>query len=89
MLFRSEEIIAADEAFTVKSLAINGRDVMRLGVAQGPEIGEALAQLLDAVIDGEVANLAPDLEKYALRNVIGKSFSKKLPKSVDGISEGA
>ena len=84
-----EEIIAADEAFTVKSLAINGRDVMRLGVAQGPEIGEALAQLLDAVIDGEVANLAPDLEEYALRNVIGKSFSKKLPKSVDGIGEGA
>ncbi len=84
-----EEIIAADEAFTVKSLAINGRDVMRLGVAQGPEIGEALAQLLDAVIDGEVANFAPDLEEYALRNVIGKSFSKKLPKSVDGIGKGA
>ena len=84
-----EEIIAADEAFTVKSLAINGRDVMRLGAAQGPEIGEALAQLLDAVIDGEVPNLAPDLEEYALRNVIGKSFSKKLPKSVDGIGEGA
>ena len=84
-----EEIIAADEAFTVKSLAINGRDVMRLGVSQGPEIGEALAQLLDAVIDGEVANLAPDLEEYALRNVIGKSFSKKLPKSVDGIGKGA
>ena len=84
-----EEIIAADEAFTVKSLAINGRDVMRLGVAQGPEIGATLTQLLDAVIDGEVANLAPDLEEYALRNVIGKSFSKKLPKSVDGIGEGA
>ena len=84
-----EEIIAADEAFTVKSLAINGRDVMRLGVAQGPEIGATLTQLLDAVIDGEVANLAPDLEEYALRNVIGKSFSKKLPKSIDGIGEGA
>ena len=84
-----EEIIAADEAFTVKSLAINGRDVMKLGVAQGPEIGEALARLLDAVIDGEVANSAPDLEEYALSNLIGKSFSKKLPKSVDGIGEGA
>ena len=62
---------------------------MRLGVAQGPEIGETLAQLLDAVIDGEVVNLTPDLEEYALCNVIGKSFSKKLPKSVDGIGEGA
>ena len=49
---------------------------MRLGVAQGPEIGATLTQLLDAVIDGEVANLAPDLEEYALRNVIGKVFQK-------------
>ena len=84
-----EEILATNEAFTVKSLAINGRDVMRLGVAQGPEIGEVLARLLDAVIEGEVANSAPDLEKYVLQHLIGEKFSKKLPKSVDGIGEGA
>ena len=62
---------------------------MRLGVAQGPEIGEVLARLLDAVIEGEVANSAPDLEKYVLQHLIGEKFSKKLPKSVDGIGEGA
>ncbi len=41
--------------FTVKDLAIDGRDVASLGF-KGKEIGDALAAALDAVIDGKVNN---------------------------------
>lgn len=49
-------ILAADEAFSLKQLAIDGRDVMALGVGQGPGVGEALHAALDAVIDGRAPN---------------------------------
>lgn len=49
-------IIAADEAFSLKKLALHGGDVIELGVPQGPFVGRALAEALDAVIDERVAN---------------------------------
>lgn len=59
-----ENVLAADEAFSLKKLAINGRDVMELGVSQGPEIGRVLADALDAVIDERVANTFDDLRAF-------------------------
>lgn len=58
------KLLADDEAFSLKKLAINGRDAMALGVPQGPLVGEALAAALDAVIDDEVRNDTPSLEAY-------------------------
>ena len=78
-----DEVLAADEAFTVKSLAISGRDVMALGVHQGPLIGELLQQALDAVIDEEVANSHDDLLKYVREAYRGKEISKNFSKCVD------
>lgn len=49
-------ILECDEAFTLKKLAISGRDVMAIGVPQGPEVGSALAAALEAVIDERVPN---------------------------------
>ena len=49
-------VLAADEAFTLKKLAIDGRDAMEIGVPQGPMVGLALRAALDAVIDEEVPN---------------------------------
>ena len=44
-------------AFRVRDLAVGGGDVMRaLGVAPGPEVGQALSALLDDVIYGRVEN---------------------------------
>ena len=44
-------------AFGVRDLAVGGGDVMRaLGVAPGPEVGQALSALLDDVIYGRVEN---------------------------------
>lgn len=49
-------ILAEGEAFTLKHLAVNGRDAMDAGIAQGPSVGAALAAALDAVIDERIPN---------------------------------
>ena len=56
-----DKIIADDGCFTLKKLAVNGQDVMALGVPAGKGVGRILGVLLDAVIDGETKN-----EKEAL-----------------------
>lgn len=50
-----EELLAKDACFSLKQLAVNGQDMMALGL-QGPAIGKMLQTLLDAVIDGAVEN---------------------------------
>lgn len=50
------EISKSGEAFSIKDLAINGRDIIALGFSQGPIIGEKLNYLLDMVIEGKVKN---------------------------------
>lgn len=49
-------ILKANEAFTVKQLAISGQDVIDLGVAQGPAIGRILQNILEAVVDERIEN---------------------------------
>ena len=51
-----EQILEDEAAFTVKHLAINGRDIIALGVPAGPEVGRLLDACLDAVIDERVPN---------------------------------
>lgn len=60
------EVLAADEAFSLKQLAINGDDVMALGVPAGPPVGEALNAALDAVIDGQSPNEREALTRFVL-----------------------
>lgn len=58
------QVLEADEAFSLKKLAINGRDVMELGVPQGPLVGKALEAALNAVIDELVDNEAEALRAF-------------------------
>ena len=51
-----DDILAADEAFSLGHLAVNGRTVLALGAEPGPIVGQALDAALDAVIDGEAPN---------------------------------
>ncbi len=51
-----QEISANETCFHLKDLAINGRDIMSLGVPQGKKVGEILNKCLGAVLDGEVEN---------------------------------
>ncbi len=42
--------------FSVKSLAVNGGDILALGLSPGPAVGKVLRALLEEVINGEIAN---------------------------------
>ena len=64
-----DELLRKDACFSLKQLAVNGRDMAALGL-EGPAIGQALQTLLEAVMDGEVDNdraalLALAKEKYS------------------------
>jgi putative nucleotidyltransferase with HDIG domain len=60
---RISEVAAADAALTIKDLAIDGRDVMRiLGVPPGRRVGEVLDHLLERVLDNAALNTRDTLE---------------------------
>lgn len=74
-----DELLAADEAFTLKKLALDGRAVMAADVAQGPDVGAVLAAALDAVIDERVPN-----EKDALLGFVKEWRAER--RAVEGAS---
>ncbi len=49
-------LLHEQECFTLKDLAINGKDLIGIGFQQGKVIGVTLDSLLQKVIDGEVEN---------------------------------
>ncbi len=61
-----DALLAERPCFTLRDLAVNGTDLQTLGL-RGPALGDALRQLLDAVMDGRVPN-----EKEALLNFVTK-----------------
>ena len=50
-----DKLLAKDTCFTLRDLAIDGHDLMALGL-QGSAIGQALNAALDAVVEGELPN---------------------------------
>lgn len=52
----AEKVIADKECFKLKDMAVKGDDLIKSGIAMGPEIGKTLNMLLDKVISEEVAN---------------------------------
>ena len=59
------EVLETEAAFSVKHLAVNGRDIMTLGMAAGPEVGRILDACLEAVINEEVPNEREPLLAFA------------------------
>lgn len=66
---KADEVIAQGQCFSLRDLAVDGRDVMAAGVKPGPDVGAALNTLMDRVIDGELPN-----EREVLLNEIGVSW---------------
>ena len=62
------EILKEEQCFSLKDLAVNGSDLIRLGVPQGPQVGIILQKLLQGVIDGELPNKRTVLEEKILQN---------------------
>ena len=63
-----DEILARQACFSLKDLAVNGRDVMALGLS-GPAVGRALQSCLNAVMEEKLPN-----QKQALLAYIQKSM---------------
>lgn len=51
-----EEILAKKDCVTLKDLAVNGKDLISLGVTPGKKIGEILSAMLDDVLDNPEHN---------------------------------
>lgn len=63
-----DKLLAEDACFSLKQLAVNGRDLLALGLS-GPAVGEALEALLEQVLDGELPN-----EREALLEALEKNI---------------
>ncbi|MCL2883776.1 MAG: CCA tRNA nucleotidyltransferase [Coriobacteriia bacterium] len=48
--------LAAEPAFSLAQMKVNGDDLLRAGYVPGPELGAELERLLDGIIDGRLAN---------------------------------
>lgn len=66
-----EKVLQDDECFSIKNLAVNGKDLITIGYKPGKEIGEVLNNLLNAVISGEYINEKEKLLEIAERRLHG------------------
>ena len=64
-----QQALEQDACFTLRQLAVNGRDLLEQGY-RGREVGAALQFMLDAVIDGTLPN-----EKQTLLKVLSTEFA--------------
>lgn len=62
-----DRLLAEDACFSLRQLAVNGNDLMALGL-RGPAVGQALEKLLSRVVDGELPN-----DRAALLEFVTKS----------------
>ena len=75
--FKAEEILnevlAEEKCFSMKDLAINGKDIMNLGVPEGPEVGKWLKYALEEVINDRLDNDKEDI----LNDIEAKLFAER------------
>lgn len=67
-----DDILAHEEAFSIRDLALNGEDLKELGYEPGPLMGAALQAALDAVINEELPNEDSALKEFA-RNYLAQN----------------
>ena len=58
-----DRLLEEDACFSLKQLAVNGRDLLALGLS-GPAVGAALEELLGRVVDGALPNRREALLAY-------------------------
>lgn len=64
-----KETVSSGAAFSIKDLAVTGKDIMKLGIRPGPEIGEILDHFLEVVLENPEMN-----EKETLLKMVQKSL---------------
>ena len=61
-----DELLATEACFSLKDLAVNGKDVMEhFNMTPSPKVGEILKKMLDAVVDEVVENEKEKLLEFA------------------------
>jgi len=65
LIDRVEKALGESQAFTLKDLAVSGRDLMAIGIAPGKNLGRILDELLEAVLDDPEMNTKDCLLKVA------------------------
>lgn len=63
-------VLAEEAAFSLKDLAVKGKDLVAAGFEPGPRMGRILSALLEAVISEKVPNEKGELIEYAKRLTI-------------------
>ena len=58
-------IIKRGDCLSIRELAVTGRDLMELGIKQGPQLGDILNKLLEDVLNVPEHNTAEYLMKRA------------------------
>ena len=69
----SEELKASGAIFDIKDLAIDGKDIIALGVKEGPVVGEILKQVFECYLDGRCLNSKDSLINEASKVISTKS----------------
>lgn len=64
-----QEIMERKECISLKDLAVNGRDLMEMGVPAGKQIGKILNALLEVVMEDPSKNTKEYLLGYTLKNL--------------------
>lgn len=59
-----DRVLATGQCISLKTLAVNGKDLLLTGIPAGEAVGKALQQLLAAVLDGTVPNQRDALLAY-------------------------
>ena len=65
----AQDILERNECISVATLAVNGGDLIAIGMKPGKSIGEMLSQLLEQVIRGELANEKEELLAYVKKKM--------------------
>lgn len=69
---RINEILAHDHAFSLKDLAVNGKDLIAAGIPEGPQTGLILKELFEAVLDD------PELNDKTKLMEIAQAFNSRI-----------
>ena len=65
----AQDILERNECISVATLAVNGGDLIAIGMKPGKEIGEMLSLLLEQVIRGDLANDRDELLTYVKKKM--------------------
>lgn len=63
------DVLKARQCFSLKDLAVNGKDILECGVQEGRMVGDILQYILNQVIDGKLPNQRDELLRAIYRYV--------------------